>query len=505
MLSHLNGMFAFSIWDADEETLFLARDRLGIKPLYYSTDEGTITWGSNIQSLLRGGVDPILDERSVYDYFQLRAVPAPNTLLAKVRKLEPGHALSVTDDGVEKIRYWEPPRSTTTLSRSEITTEIRSLLESSVQRRLRADVPVGAFLSGGLDSTAIVALMAEHRDDFKTFSIGFDDADLDESDEAEFVASHFGTDHQTLTVDLSATDTLERLIQYNGEPVADPAMVPTLLLATRATEDVKVVLTGEGADELFGGYRHHEVMRKHRRIAEYLPSPLFRLADAASNVGYGDKYLRYAAGLESDRDLLLTEAQDFRDPPSSLLDVQPSTTAERILDATFEAARPALGHRQLLFDLGHSLPERLLYKVDVTTMATGLEARVPFLDHRLVELASQIPDDVRLDGEYKPLLREAVSDLVPERTLSRSKQGFNPPVSEWLRSEEIRNAWLTPARIESTPCLDTRTVRTLVEEHASGTADHPLTLWKVLSYVAWYHTIVTPHVDTGRSQVQKIQ
>lgn len=251
-------------------------------------------------------------------------------------------------------RYWKPEKSTVEITKKEATTEIREILRDSVKKRTMADVPIGAFLSGGLDSTVIVALLNKEVEDLRTYSVGFQDAEKDESDEAEFVASHYGTNHTTLTVDQNSLSGLESLMHHNGEPLADPAMLPTKLLSEKAADDVKVVLTGEGADELFAGYQHHDYMQRHRRYAEYFPKIAFDGFDIASKLGIYDKHLRYASSLRSDRELLSTIGMDYCSDPGCVLNCDASSGFEDALETAFNDARESTTHRQLSLDRSSS-------------------------------------------------------------------------------------------------------------------------------------------------------
>lgn len=489
----LNGMFAFSIWDAEAETLFIARDRLGIKPLYYANTDESFVWASEVRPLLRAGVDRTLDESAVYNYFSLRYSPGRRTLFSAIDKLEPGASLTVTADGVEKRRYWKLTNTPVSDGFEAAARQVRSLLEQSVRRRLMADVPLGAFLSGGLDSSAIVGLASEmHDEELNTFSVGFEGATYDESDEAKFVADHFGTDHHELRVDLSSMDAFSSLVRHYGEPLADPAALPTMLLSEYASEEVKVVLTGEGADELFAGYDRHRLIPRHRETVGKLPTAGLRMASSLEqHVPFGERHLRYLGSLGTDSDAVLGSARRFSDElPETYLQtaLTPETSGLTTLveDAVASAREGDTQQAICAFDIGLWLPDNLLYKVDRASMAHSLEARVPFLDHELVEYAYSVPSEYKTRG-YKSLLTEAVSDIVPNRTLERDKHGFDVPVAEWFRERHPAiERWMAEERLEQTPYLDAETVVNVYETHSGGHADHAMTLWKVLNYVAWY-------------------
>lgn len=498
MPTHLDGMFAFSIWDQTSETLFLARDRMGIKPLYYAESETGFVWASELQSVLKADVGRTVDSRAVYNYFSLRYSPWPRTLLEQVSKVPPGCSITVTDDGISQQRYWSldvtgsPERS-----RSGAVSRIRELLESSVQQRLMADVPLGAFLSGGLDSSAIVGLLSEHSEGpVETFSMGFQSDRYDESEEARFVADHFQTNHHEFTVDLSTMDVFGTVVSHFGEPLADPAVLPTTLLASSAAEEVKVVLTGEGADELFAGYDYFQRVPRHRRWASHVPEQLFDFFDWAQQVApVENKYVRYLSSLESDEEAILNWVRGYGTPVDEYVDVaeSPETSGLRsLVTDSFDDVRPGLLNRLMAFKLRHWLPDDLLYKVDHSTMAHSLEARVPFLDHELVEYVASLPAEWKAtNGGYKPLLNDAVSDVVPNRIRNREKHGFRVPIDEWFRQEvPAISRWLTEERISATPHIRTDDVMSLWDAHRRDKANHKGALWKSLNYVAWYHTVV---------------
>lgn len=493
MPARLNGMFAFSLWDETSEQLFLARDRVGINPLYYATTDFGFVWGSEPAAVLRAGVDRELDERAVYNYFSLRYTPVPQTLFENVRKVPPGTAILVENGDVSRRTYWNLPRREVTASPERIATRVRTLLEQSVERRLMADVPVGAFLSGGIDSSAVVGILSEKcSEPPQTYSIGFRGEAIDESSEAAFVADHFGTDHTEITVDLSSMDVFGEIVEQFGDPLSDPAALPTALLAQRASTDLKVVMTGEGADELFAGYWYNRRFPKHRTIAKKVPQRLFRTIERIDDViPVADEHFEYLSSLGSDGEIGLYLARRFGIPPDSYLttELTPETSGLRdMIHASYSQGGDDLLDKISTFDIEYWLPDDLLYKVDQTTMMTSLEARVPFLDHELIEFAYNIPSQHKLSSaEKKPVLRRAVADVLPERTLNRSKHGFIVPIDDWFRNDhEAITGWLTEERLRSTPYLDPERIFSMWTEHKRENATYGSTLWKVLNYVAWY-------------------
>lgn len=488
MPTHLDGMFAFSIWDADRETLFLCRDRLGVKPLFVHEGDERVVWASELAAILAAGVETSVDPSSVYRFFSFRFTPQPDTLVDSVRKLPPGHSLEVSDGETIRRRYWTLDRTPTDASFDELATRVRDLLERSVRRRLMGDVPVGAFLSGGLDSSAVVGLMTRELDDVRTFSVGFDDDGVDESAEARHVAETFGTNHTETRVDLSSMATFGDVVRRFGEPLADPATLPTLLLAERASEDLKVVLTGEGADELFGGYDRYRRVARDQPAVGRIPSTLLRTAGAVGDhAGDYAKYFRYLASLRDLDTAVIESARWYERDPAAYLRGVPDDDLADVRAAMAGRAEPL--QRMEAFDVTYRLPDQLLYKIDHTTMAASLEARVPYLDHALVELAAGVGKRHKLDaGGYKPLLRAAVEDVVPDRVLRRSKHGFTVPVGRWFREgHDGIEGWLTEKKVAATPYLSVDDVFSMLTAHRRGDADHPMKLWKSMNYVAWYH------------------
>jgi asparagine synthase (glutamine-hydrolysing) len=380
-------------------------------------------------------------------------------------------------------------------SRDAVADRLLEHLRTSVDRRMMADVPVGAFLSGGLDSSTVVGLMSELREDVQTFSVAFTDEANDESEEARFVADHFGTDHHELLVDLDHADVFGDAVRHYGEPLPDPAVLPTMALAERAREHVKVVQTGSGADELFAGYWMHRSIPRHRRLAGWLPDPAYRLVGSLAE--YGPEkyrpYVRYAASLGNDIDAVLGAARRFRELPVEeylTTNQTPDTSGmTEMVERAFSRVSDDRTKQILSFYLHYWLPDDILYKVDHATMSASLEARVPFLDHELVEFVYGVSSNyLTEDGSYKPLLKRAVRDIVPDRTLRRSKQGFGIQQTEWLRSDrDSITQWLSEDRLDRVPYLDTTVVHDLWDIHRRDRTDYGVTLWKILNYVAWYH------------------
>jgi asparagine synthase (glutamine-hydrolysing) len=488
-VSRLNGMFAFAIWDREQDRLILARDRLGIKPLYYASLDDALVFSSELTALLEHPrINSAIDETALKQYWTFRYVPAPWSILRNVRKLEPATVamVSLNDLNLTFQRYWFPCSSETRSNPRSF----RDLLETAVSDRLMADVPLGVFLSGGLDSTSVVALMNEvSSEPINTFSIGFANNAYDETSFSKKVASEFGTNHHELTVDPESMQIFDEVVASMDEPLGDPAMIPTYLLAERAAQDVKVVLTGEGSDELFAGYE------KYRRYTNWwdtvggYPTPLYRIASVAETVvpkwSKVDRYLKYLASHNKQE----TAFETIMMPQYDAFDFSGKRIRDAIRVPIDNAFMPSEDYpRNLLcFDQRYSLPDNLLTKVDRMTMAHSLEARVPFLDHQVVESANSINPRTHLGEGTKPVLRDAVSDIVPKYVRRRDKHGFHMPIKEWFaRPLDTIADSLSPHIITDVPHLDFSKVNSMLESHQAGDNNYAHYLWRILVYIRWY-------------------
>ncbi len=506
MAEHLDGMFAFSVWDREADSVFLARDRLGIKPLYYGRSGEGIAWGSELPTLLVAGVDRTVDPTAVFNHFSLEFTPSPRTLLSSVRKLPPGHSALLTADGVEERQYWDLlslDAGTSTHSIASAADRVVDLLEQSVERRLMADVPVGAFLSGGLDSSAVVGIASELKDDpLRTFSVSFSEDRLDESDEARLVADHFGTNHTEVPIDLSSMELFGEMVRHLGEPTGHLQMLPLYALSQRASEDVKVALAGEGADELFGGYPWYRNLPKRKRQFSMVPGVAHDVAGAlAPHVPVGSKHLRHFAGLKDDTEMLLNHVCGFsahRPDPGAFLaeDLDQSAGESGLRDSVTEITDRVddgdFVQRISAYETAYTLPDYHLYKADHVTMAASLELRVPFLSTDLVEFAHSLPADQKAtESTVKRVLKRAVRDLLPDEIVDRKKMGMRPPVEDWFEDDhEAIETWFAEERLRNAPYLDADRALALRSAHRRGERSVGRTLWTILTYVAWYHTLV---------------
>ena len=456
MLRRFRGMFALAIWDALERRLWLARDRVGVKPLYYATHQGRFVFASEIKAILElPGFPRQVDKTSLYHYLSFLTAPAPRTLFDGVFKLEPGHTLTVEPDGtIRKTRYWDAFDGVGRESGPDLEEQILEKLRESIRYRMVSDVPFGVFLSGGIDSSANVALMAELMDEpVQTFSIGFEGQEAyNEFQYARLVADKFGANHHEVRIGMDdLLGFLPDLIQFQDEPIADPVCVPVYFVAKLAkAHGVTVCQVGEGADELFCGYPYWGAVLKAERWSNAVSSvpPFVRaLAPAALRLlGYGDtRQYEIARRGAAGEGLFWGGAEAFSEAqkrrmltPDLLRELGPISSYEvvRQYREQFEARSPAPGDRlswMTYLDLQLRLPELLLMRVDKMTMGASVEARVPFLDHELIRLVLGISQSRKIPGgRLKHLLKEAVGGILPDEIIDRPKQGFRVPVDEWL-------------------------------------------------------------------------
>jgi asparagine synthase (glutamine-hydrolysing) len=504
-VQHLRGMFAFAIWDAPLRKLFLARDRAGEKPLYYTTTSaGTFVFGSELKSLLEHPeVKREINPEALDAYLTFGYVPDPLSIFSGIHKLPPGHFLTFRDGNVKVQQYWDFPAETDEhLDYSECLEELRRLLKESVRMRLMSDVPLGAFLSGGIDSSTIVALMAQEMSEpVKTFSIGFVEDSYDELKFARLVAKRFGTDHRELIVTPDVCHIIDELLWHFDEPFADQSVIPTYYVSKLAREHVKVALSGDGGDELFAGYSRYAIDRK-RQGFEHLPRVVRQrlmkpLSERLPHGTRGRNYLynvaqdpveRYIDSISVFTDLAKSDlySEDF---VATLRRYHPAGLLYREL-----AARVRTGDsidRLLYLDSKTYLPGDILTKVDRMSMAVSLEARVPLLDHVLVEFVARMPSSWKMRGlESKVIFKDAIKGLVPDEILNRPKQGFGVPIGAWINNQlrERIDDTLSDPRTRQRGFIRPEYVDVLRAEHNRGRRDHSAALWTVLMFELWCRT-----------------
>jgi len=501
--SQLNGMFSVAIWDAPRQRMVLARDRLGQKPMVYAQQPGRLAFASEIKSLLQiGDISRGLDPLALDQYFTYQYVPHPNTIFSAIKKLPPAHFAVWEHDALRIERYWQPPREPDLqFETSDAIGQLQELLEDAISLRMRSDVPLGAFLSGGVDSSLAVSLMQRHSPrPIKTFSIGFPIPEYDESKYAWQVATSLGTDHHAYVVQPDAVDILQQLVELYDEPFADSSAIPTWHVARLAREDVTVVLTGDGGDELFCGYPRYRAVDMAGRLPDWMRSALSweywqRLPTSSRQKSVFRQAKRFAeAASQSPARRYLDWISIFNEPRRAELYedgflAQLSADPARFLqDAWGENQFPDDPSRAAYADLVTYLPCDLMSKVDMTTMAHGLEARQPYLDHRVVEFAMKLPLSMKYRrGRGKRILRTAFQSSLPSAIWQRKKMGFGVPLDHWFRDELrplVQDGLLaTNSRIES--YCRRATVRQWVNEHQRHEFDHGYRLWSLLFLELW--------------------
>ena len=505
-LKDLRGMFAFAIWDAKKQVLFIARDRAGKKPLYYSvTKRGSLIFGSELKVLLQHpDVEREIDPKALDAYFTLGYIPDPYSIFKNVNKLPPGHYLTFSEGRLDVKQYWDfnfnPSDS---LREEDYLEELRFLLDESVRLRLISDVPLGAFLSGGIDSSTIVGLMARHSaQPVKTFSIGFHEDSYNELKYARMTAQKFGTDHHEFFVTPEICSVVDELAWFMDEPFADQATIPNYVVSKLAREHVKVVLSGDGGDELFAGYTRY-IVAQNRASFDLIPKTLRQgLGPLSKNLPHGTKGRNYLFNISLDpvsryldsvstftslnRESLYT--RDFRDLVGTEGYV---SSLFRDLSARVTTGEPL--DRLLYIDSKTYLPGDILAKVDRTSMAVSLEARAPLLDHKLIEFVGQMPAKLKLSGlESKHLLKKAVADLVPHEILNRPKQGFGVPIQDWINRQlrsRIRES-LTEPRSQQRGYVEPGYINVLLNEHERGRRDHSDGLWALFMLELWHRQFI---------------
>lgn len=504
----LNGIFAFALWDRRERRLFLVRDQIGVKPLYWSLRDGLLLFGSELKALRSEPTfDPTLDRAALASYLRFAYLPAPHTAYAHASKLLPGHILSIAPGEEPQLEcYWDAlaiaeagQRQPQNLSRREAVDRLEVLLRDAVSGQTMSDVPLGAFLSGGIDSSTVVALMqAATGRPARTFTIGFSEAGFDEAPHARAVAQYLGSDHTELYVDAEqALAVVPELPLLYDEPFADASQIPTFLISALTRQSVTVALSGDGGDELFAGYNRHLWGRRIGRwplalrkaaagALAQVPSGVWQRAGGeAGNRARKLERALTAPGLE---ELYRRTVSQWDDPASIVGEEE----APSLLDASDLADRfPDPLARMQFLDLTTYLPDDVLAKVDRASMAVGLEARVPLLDARIVEFAWALAPHFKLRrGQGKWLLRQVLLRHLPRRLVDRPKQGFSVPIGAWLRGplRDWAEALLDERRLAEDGLLDPKPVRALWADHLSGRVEGQYPLWTVLMLQAWRET-----------------
>ncbi|MEJ2628012.1 MAG: asparagine synthase (glutamine-hydrolyzing) [bacterium] len=502
----LNGMFAFAIWDDKRKKLMLARDRIGIKPLYYYEDEEKLVFGSEIKAILPcPDIDKTIDTVALNNFLTFEYIPAPRSIFQKIRKLKPGHWLTWSDNILTNTCYWDFLPRQKSWKEGQARQRMQELMSDSVQLRLISDVPLGAFLSGGIDSSITVATMAHLMDTpVKTFSIGFKESSYNELKYARAVAQKYNTEHHEFTLEADALDLTEKLVKQFDEPFGDFSIFPTYLVSKIAREFVKVTLSGDGGDELFAGYDTYRAHVFAQKFYKWLPGkPLFnflaeKISPTEKKKGLINSYKRFIRGtwlperLYHVRWMVFLQQQErakllSKDILDSIADTHPYDFiyqyAEQLDENTDDITRTGY------IDLKTYLVDNILVKVDRMSMATSLETRVPFLDHRLVEFAFSLPPRLKMKFfKTKYILNKTFWHDLPKEVQNRDKQGFSIPIKNWIREElkPMMTDYLDETRIGQQGFFNPEFVGRLRDEHLQGKENHSHILWALMFFQQWY-------------------
>ena len=512
---YLRGLFAFAIWDERTQELFLARDRVGKKPILYSLVNGQLIFGSEFSALLlHPDIGRDIDAEALDHYLSFMCVPAPLTAYRAIRKLEPGHTLRWRKGEIKTERYWQPDFSKKVdISEQEAGEHVIEILRDAVKVRLMSEVTLGAFLSGGIDSSAVVALMSEESSaPVKTFSIGFEEQDFSELHHARRVAEHVGADHHEFIVRPDALEVLPILVEHYGEPYADSSAIPTYYVARETRKHVTVALNGDGGDESFAGYERYAAMRLAenyhsipavlrdsivKQVIGLLPSSetkRSRVRDVkrfiqAASLPKTERYLRWVSFFDAQAKKNLY-SENFQRQTQN---VSPAS----MLDPWFARANGSgVVDAALLTDIMTYLPNDLLVKVDIATMALSLEARSPFLDHHVIEFAASLPEKFKLRGlTTKYLLKRVLKKLLPAENLDRRKMGFGVPIGRWFRGklQPFLRETLLSERALNRGLFKPEAVKQLVELHTRCEKDYSHQLWTLLMLELWFERFIDNH------------
>ena len=509
-LSHLRGMFAFAVWDRSEKRLSLARDRLGVKPLVYAETPKAFLFGSEIQALfaLDSSLSREPDFEGLDQYLTLQYIPAPHSGFAAIRKLPPAHAMTVRAGRVERVfRYWDLDlEKRSDLAFDAACEALRERVLEATRLRLVSDVPLGAFLSGGIDSSITVAAMQRlGASPLRTFSIGFEDERFNELPQAKEIATHLGTEHHEMMVKADAVDVMPKMIDHLGEPLADNSVMPTYYVSKFARTGVTVALTGDGGDEVFAGYRRFYQIRRMEWLARQGLVPLWRgvrrIAVAVENATHPGRPPRTFPATRADQALELGGAARYQHLLAFFSDEEKEAMvtpyfreragrpkAQAYFAEHFSRPGEDVLNRYLYLDLTTYLPEDILFKVDVTSMASSLECRSPFLDHKLIEFAATLPGSYKLSvaGRHKHILKEAFAAWLPPGFMDRPKKGFSVPLTRWLKedlADMMRDTLVSKRTLAR--WFRQEVIERYVDEHVSGRVSHSTRLWPLFVLATW--------------------
>jgi len=505
----LNGMFAFAIWDSRKKEMFLARDRIGIKPLYYFFDKKKFVFGSELKSILQvHNIPKRIDLTALDNFLTFEYIPAPLSIFQDIKKLPAGHTLVLSNNNINIQQYWDMQVNTNGFDESSSKQNLVELLQDAVKIRLMSDVPLGAFLSGGIDSSAIVALMSQVMDQpVKTFSIGFEDQTYNELNYARMIAKKFNTEHHEFIIQPNAVELADNLLQFLDEPFGDFSIFPTYLVSKMAREYVTVVLSGDGGDELFAGYDTYIADQMGNVFSKFpgwfrngfVSRVLDVIPPSPKKKGLINRAKRFVEGMRLPEDLHHTRWMIFlQQLERGLLftdDMKSGMTEKdsyKFIRNYFNNVIPQTGddiNQQMYVDVKTYLVDNILVKVDRMSMATSLEARVPFLDHRFAEFAATVPGSAKLQGKNsKAILKQSMEKLLPKEILYRGKEGFSIPIKNWIK-EDLKPMMmdiLSPDKIKREGFFNVDFVEKLKKEHLDGVENHSHRLWALMIFGKWY-------------------
>ena len=511
-VDQFNGMFAFALWDQPRQRLLLVRDRLGIKPLYYCLTPHYLIFGSELKAVIAHPDAPReIDLVALDQFLTMEYIPGPRTIFKGIHKLPAGHRLILEDGNCRAEQYWNVPYRPVIDNEEQCVEALRELIDDAVQLRMIADVPLGAFLSGGIDSSSVVAVMSQASEQpVRTFSIGFRDATYNELPYARLVSEHFATDHHEEVLEPNIAEMTVRLVEHLDEPFGDFSIFPTFLVSEVARKYVKVVLSGDGGDELFAGYETYVAQRLARYYDTWLPALMRQrilpgLMDYVSprpeKKGLINKTKRFVEGAALAPNLQHTRWMTFMDRAAKARLYRPVVSAslngdapETVLDRYFQeaAGRDSLAQQQYV-DVKTYLVDDILTKVDRMSMAVSLEARVPLLDHRIVEFALNLPPQMKLTRHTtKSILRRTMAGRVPKEVLEKPKEGFSIPLKHWLRRElrPLMTDLLAPDTIRRRGYFDPDCIGAWMKEHLEQRANHSHRLWGLMVFELWHRHVV---------------
>ena len=512
-VERFNGMFAFGLWDSRRKRFILVRDRIGVKPLFYYLDEEKLLFASEIKAILQyPQVDTELDHSAIYDYISLNYVPSPKTPFTHIRSLLPGHLLTVQDGRIKVEEYWDLHFDHTeqTRTEAEYVEEMVDLIRDSVRHRLISDVPLGAFLSGGVDSSAIVYFMAQSgHEPLKTFNVSFKESSYDESPYARVAARHAGASHSEVTCTADDfRDLMETIAWHADNLTADLSMVPMYLVARLAREQVTVVLSGDGGDELFGGYLTYQadlLARYYRRLPGWLrqlAQPMAAVLPSSSRKESFDYKLRKfleGAALPPERAhytwrTIFSDSEKLQVLSSDFLETVHGQDSADCYRRPFGEAKASSEMDKIFYsDFKVFLADSILPKVDSMTMANSLEARGPLLDYRLAELSARIPPSMKIKGlDTKHIFKKAMAPYLPRSIVSRKKEGFHTPMAYWFRSElrPFVNDVLCDENLRPIGIFDLQYIDEIKRQHFGGMRNHAYKLWGLMNFVAWHKQVL---------------